>query len=379
MSDPISRARLRDKYFSTVALIPGDEVDFDVGSSAELFKSASKGDSINFSPTRGLDDGSRYNIRIKPIDGDIFVKFNSTANDPILINEEELYEEFNINAHALFISSAATTTAQVDRIVYTAETGTRAVKTFTTDTFANSTSGDYGVFFDTLGNAWAFSLDKTGTDPEPTGAVWTAIPAGRKTHVDISTATTATDIANLLRTALTAVSGFSATFTHSGTATLIITNDIMGPVSNGQVHNADDSGAGSITVADTTAGVVSNHLNTYVTLFGISGAGQSPVKYGIWYNVNSEGVEPIDATVDTWLPVAFAATASAATIAAAAELVLDAVTGVFSSDDSVAGTLDITHVVGGNIENAEDVSSPDTVSTSTEGAGADTLVNILVR
>lgn len=378
MSDPISVARLRARYFAKRTTVGGDDLDYNVATSDDMFLSANTA-SANYDPDRGYDDGGRYNIRIKPETNPIWVRFNSAENDPIFIDGDEIYEEFNIVVHNIYVTPADATTAQVDRIVYTNELGTCAVTTFTTADFAGSTSGDYGVFYDTNGAAWAFALDKTGSAPAPTGAAWTAIAAGKKTNVDISSATTATDIANLVRTALNALTGFAALFTTSGTATLVITRDIMGPVTAAAVHNADDSGAGSITVANTTTGVVSNHNNTYVKLFARNATSFAETVYGLWYNVNSEGVQPVDSDVDTWLPVAFAAAATAATIGAAAELVVDGVTGVFTSEDSTPGTLNITHSVSGVRRPAEDVSSPDTVSTPTAGAGQDTVVNILVR
>ena len=79
----------------------------------------------------------------------------------------------------------------------TFDSGGAEVDTFTFDTFANTTSGDYMVVYDTAGLAWAAAADKTGSAPAPTGAIWTAIPAGRKVQVDISTATTAADVAAL--------------------------------------------------------------------------------------------------------------------------------------------------------------------------------------
>ena len=77
--------------------------------------------------------------------------------------------------------------------------------------------------------------------------------------------------------------------------------------------------------------------------------------------------------------MAAAGGASAATIGAAAELAVDAVTGVFTSEDSTPGTLNITHSVAGARRDAEDTSSPDTVSTPTDGAGSVANVRILVR
>lgn len=372
-----SYIRTNNKYKAARFSLSGTAADYDLNSNHNLFRSANAG-STNFSEGHGIRDGVRHNLRIKAEDGAIFVKFNDTENDSLYIASGEVLESFNVEVHNAYLTGAATTTAQIDRIVYTNELGTKAVTTFTTQDFAGSTSGDYGVFYDSVGLAWAFSLDKTGSADEPTGAIWTAVAAARKTHVDVSTATTATNIADLVRTALTALTGFAAKFTHSGTDTVIITRDQVGAVTASQVKNADDSGAGSITFAATTAGVASNHNNTYVKLFARNSTSGAETVYGIWYNINSEGTQPTDSEVDTWLEVAAAAADTASTIGAAAEVAVDAVTGIFTSEDSTPGTLNITHSVSGARRDAEDTSSPDTVTTPTQGAGGATVVNILV-
>lgn len=135
--------------------------------------------------------------------------------------------------------------------------GVLAVDTYTLPAKAAATGGDHCIFYDTTGLPWAFALDKSGTDPVPSGAAYTAIAAANKVNVDISSATTATQVCDLVRTALTALTGYAATFTHSGTTTLINTNDLRGPITAAVPYNTDQSGAGSITVAVTTAGVAS--------------------------------------------------------------------------------------------------------------------------
>ena len=371
--------RSRRRYFATRLVLDDAAVDYSLATNASMFKSDNRG-STNYDATRGYDDGTRYNIRIAPETNPIFVRFNSSDNDPIYVAGDTIYEEFNIPATDILLTSAdAATTSQIDRIVYTAELGTKAVSTITPADFAGSASGDYVVFYDAAGQSWALSLDKTGAAAEPTGAIWVAVAAARKDHVDISTATTAEDICNLLRTALTGLTGFATAFTHSGSTTLIITRDFMGPVTASDVSNTGDTGNGSIAVVDGTAGVASNHNSTYVKLYARDATSLAETVYGLWYNVNSEGTEPTDTEVDNWLPTAFAAGATAGTIGAAAELVIDAVTGIFTSEDSTPGTLNITHSAKGPRTNAVDASSPDTITTPTEGAGLDTTVSILVR
>lgn len=140
----------------------------------------------------------------------------------------------------------------------TFDTGTMEVQTITFPAVAGSTGGDYVVFYDQAGGAWAISLNKSGADPEPTGAAWTAIAAGRKTHVDISGGTDAASVAALVETAVDALTGFTALIVTDDSAangTMLFTQTVPGPTTNPTPHNADDSGAGSITGVQTTAGV----------------------------------------------------------------------------------------------------------------------------
>jgi hypothetical protein len=139
--------------------------------------------------------------------------------------------------------------------------GTYEVQTITFPTKAGATGGDYVVFYDQAGNAWAAALNKSGTDPVPTGALYTAIPAGRKTNVDISADTTAAQVAARVETAIDALTGLTAVITTDDSAangTMTFTQLVPGPTTNAIPKNADDSGAGSITAAETTPGVASD-------------------------------------------------------------------------------------------------------------------------
>lgn len=140
----------------------------------------------------------------------------------------------------------------------TFDTGTMEVQTLTFPDVAGSTAGDYIVFYDQSGTAWAVSLDKAGTDPEPTGAAWVAIDADHKVHVDISGGTDAASVAALVETAVDGLTGFTDLIVTDDTAangTMLLTQTVPGPTTNPVPHNADDSGAGSITGVQTTAGV----------------------------------------------------------------------------------------------------------------------------
>ncbi len=129
------------------------------------------------------------------------------------------------------------------------------VQTLTFPTLVGAAAGDYIVFYDTTGVPWAIGLDKTGADPDPTGAAWVAVSAGRKTFVDISGATTAAQVAAAVEAAVDALTGFTAVITTSDVAadgTMTFTQVAVGGVNNAVPHNADDSGVGSITAANTS-------------------------------------------------------------------------------------------------------------------------------
>lgn len=150
----------------------------------------------------------------------------------------------------------------------TFDTGTMEVQTLTFPAVADATAGDYVVLTDGAGLTWAISLDKTGADPEPTGALWVAVNAARKVHVNISGGTDAASVAALVETAFDALTGATAAIVTDDTAadgTMTLTMTIPGPVANPVPKNADDSGAGSITGVQTTGGVageVSPSANT---------------------------------------------------------------------------------------------------------------------
>lgn len=136
--------------------------------------------------------------------------------------------------------------------------GESEVTTLTFDTQANTDPGDYVVIYDTAGLAWAVAADLTGSDPEPTGAIWTAIPAGRKALADISAASTAAEVAAAFELAFDGLADVPfATDDSEDDGTMVITVTLRGVTEDAEVHNEDDSGAGSIAEAQTNQGVAS--------------------------------------------------------------------------------------------------------------------------
>lgn len=140
----------------------------------------------------------------------------------------------------------------------TFDSGESEVTTINFDTKDNTTAGDYVVIYDTAGLGWAVAADKTGSDVEPTGAIWTAIPAGRKAQADISGATTDVEVAAAFELAFDALTAVPfATDDTAADGTMAVTVTLRGPTTNAVVKNADDSGAGSIAVTVANEGVAS--------------------------------------------------------------------------------------------------------------------------
>lgn len=197
-----------------------------------------------------------------------------------------------------------------------------AVSTLTFPAVAAATAGDYIVITDTNGDTWAAALNKSGADPAPTGAIYTAIPAGRKVNVDISGGTDAASVAALVETALNALTGFTALITTDDTAadgTMTLTHAAKAPVAVPVPHDESDAGAGSISAASTTTGVAST-------------APSGP----LWTAVDASRKGLADISSDT----------TAAQVAARAETALNALTGftaAITSDDTAAdGTMTLT-------------------------------------
>jgi hypothetical protein len=140
----------------------------------------------------------------------------------------------------------------------TFDSGNFAVDTATFTSKAGTSAGDYVVIYDTEGFGWAVAADITGTDPEPTGGVWDSIASSRKSQVDLSSVAIITDI----QVALAFKNAFKALTdvpfgAAENVADVTFAQDIKGLTTEPSVHNADDSGAGSISVTVAVVGIPS--------------------------------------------------------------------------------------------------------------------------
>lgn len=176
----------------------------------------------------------------------------STTLSPANAGDSQVIDLFSSGGALKFSCQANYTVGSYSAGAFTS--GTSQVDTFGFQLQALTGAGDYLVVYDTAGLAWAAAANVSGTDPAPTGAIWTAIPSGRKVQVDISAAVTAADVATAFATALTGLSG--VTFSSSpSTSNVGCTVTARGACTAPSVHNSDDSGAGSITGSATTPGV----------------------------------------------------------------------------------------------------------------------------
>jgi hypothetical protein len=155
-----------------------------------------------------------------------------------------------------FLGASISLACGIDAAAKTAVTGTSAVQTATFAAKAATTAGDHIVITDTNGATWAVALDVTGSDAEPTGAVWASIAAARKVNCNISTATTGAQVAALVETAIDALTGFTALITTATTsAAIACTHVYRKPVAAMVTYKSDETAVGSTTVAETTVGI----------------------------------------------------------------------------------------------------------------------------
>ena len=139
--------------------------------------------------------------------------------------------------------------------------GVAEVATVTFPSYAAFGENDYVIVTAQDGLAYAVSGVKLGGVTEPTGPLWAAIPAGRKALVDLTGLVTNIQLAAAFEVAFDALTGFTAKVVTDDTAadgTMLFTQAVRGVVANPVPKNATDGGAGSITIAETTAGVNSD-------------------------------------------------------------------------------------------------------------------------
>jgi hypothetical protein len=134
--------------------------------------------------------------------------------------------------------------------------GESAVNTVTFGAKAAMANGQFVVVTDTAGAKWAVSA----TAAPAASAIWNAIPAAKKALCDLSTATTAAEVAALFELAFDGLTGFTALCVTDDTpadGTLSFTHVARGPVANIACYDSSQVVSLVVTVADTNVGVAS--------------------------------------------------------------------------------------------------------------------------
>lgn len=126
--------------------------------------------------------------------------------------------------------------------------------TITCPATAGATQADYFMIYDEAGNSTAVWIDIDAAGTAPTGALYVA--SGSQIEVDIATGDTAAQVGTKFYTALNG-NVTNVSFTDNLDGTIDIQLDNAGPASAAAVpKNANDGGAGSISVGAITSGVL---------------------------------------------------------------------------------------------------------------------------
>jgi len=200
-----------------------------------------------------------------------------------------------------FLFGAVSFLAESITAAKTSVTGTAEIQSVVFPAVAGATSGDHFILRDAAGLSWAISLDKTGSAPEPTGALWAAIPAARKSHVDISGGTDAPSVAALIETAFDLLT--SVPFTSGTTsATIAFTNTVRALLVPGSVHNSAEGTAGSMTISVGTPGIDSSVEFSATNTFTVVAHGMLTGRK-IQTSISGGGTLPngITTTTDYWV------------------------------------------------------------------------------
>lgn len=172
------------------------------------------------------------------------------ASGQYSITLEDSYNKF-LHGNVALVAAAQGTAK-------TALTGASEAATFTFVQKSSCTAGDFAIVTDSAGVKWAFSIDTTGTDPTPTSALYTAIPAAKKIHVDISGASTNAQVAAAVRAAFAGLSGIGTTTTVGAASneTFPVTQVLRASVADAAVYKADGTASPtSVSVVTGTQGV----------------------------------------------------------------------------------------------------------------------------
>ncbi len=252
-------------------------------------------------------------------------------------------------------------------VVCIAEGSVKEIDTFLFDTVANTTGGDFFIFYYNSTQYAAVWLDKNGdsTTDLPSGAIYTA--ASVKIRVDVSALTTAAQVGTAVYTALglnaTVVAACDLADSLAGTVT--ITNKLYLTLGGAPADYAKaEGGGGSPTTTRTATGATSALSGKYFT------CNTPSIAYYVWYDVTgATSIDPAPGGGKIAVPVTITRGMTNAQVATATAAAIDALAG-FTCAAPGAATITIVNLIAYNVTNAADVDTTQVVTTTVAGVAS---------
>lgn len=309
-----------------------------------------------------------------------FDKVGDTSGDPAPGSATEIYCDISADASAQDVSDCITAaiTAEAD-FTATNEGGTSTTVTITNTTIGACTNiadvdstltcatttpgtnliadGSYIVLYgvDSTTKAavqyylWFDWIGDDSGDPAP---------GGTEIRIDMSSMTTAKNVADAITVAIDALAPFGCT---DDDTTCIITNATIGAVTN-----IADTGATGMAVAVTTPGTNLIVDGTYFTFEAINATTKAAVKYYVWFDwIGDESGDPEPSTY-TEVRCDISADVSAQDVSDCIAAAINAVTEV-SAANSASTTTTVTHGTQGAVTDIADVDSGLSIAVTTPG------------
>lgn len=196
--------------------------------------------------------------------------------------------------------------------------GAYEVQTITCPAGSGVTQGDFVIITDFEGTETAVWLDLDADGTEPNGALYAATDA--QIEVDVASADTDEEVATAFGAAIAALAGFTVAVDG---AVVTITSTIKGDIDAAVPHDEPETGAGSLVVAEVTAGAEPDIGGKYFLCNSAS------TGYYVWFSSNGVGTDP-EVADRTGAEVALTGNETESQIATAAAAVIDALSGLYA-------------------------------------------------
>lgn len=240
-------------------------------------------------------------------------------------------------------------------IEVTADDGAFEEFTFDFPSTALATQADYAYFTAPSGATYAAWLDIDAAGTEPTGALY--VGADNQIMVSIATLGTAIDTAAAFVTALGAVTDLTITDNLDGSVSLV--SGKLGNLPDASVHNAADSGAGSITKNIDVQGSSSSLQGIYLEI------NSHTKRFWVWINVNGEGIAPTLTEAVSLIEVALSGGESSTNVAVAMASAIDALSAFAAS--SALAIVSVSNSATGTAIDATDINTGFAITVNTQG------------